>query len=336
MDILLAEDDRVTSLRLQRALEKMGYAVQVASDGAEAWEIVKRGTVSILVSDWMMPQIDGPELCRRIRVRRDTSYTYLILLTARDSREDRIEGLEAGADDFLSKPVDTSELVARLNVARRILGMHDQLRNHASELVKLHSALERQNALLTERAATDGLTGLNNRRMFDEAILSAVAFSARHDQPLTVVMVDVDQFKAYNDEFGHPSGDDVLRSIADVLKSGCRVHDVVARYGGEEFALIFPATGACSSVAVCERLRLAIFGRRWSNRPVSASFGVTTTGHPAVDASRLVWEADKALYHSKARGRNRVTHFSDMILALEPEKSPSKFTRLLTNEHLSK
>ena len=336
MDILLAEGDHVTALRLQRALEKMGYSVQVADDGDEAWEVIKSGNVSILVSDWVMPHIDGPELCRKIRARRDTSYTYLILLTARDSREDRIEGLEAGADDFLSKPVDTSELVARLKVARRILGMHDQLRNHASELAILHSALERQNALLAERASTDGLTGLNNRRMFDEAILSAVAFSERHEQPLTVVMVDVDEFKAYNDALGHPSGDDILRSIADVLKSRCRVHDVVARYGGEEFALILPATGACSSVAVCERLRLAINGRRWSNRPVSASFGVATTGHPNADASRLIWEADKALYHSKARGRNRVTHFSDMIQALEPEKSQEEFTLYLSEDHINK
>lgn len=314
MDILIAEDDRVTALKLQRALEKLGYSVAIAKDGAEAWNIVNSRHVNILVSDWVMPKIDGPELCRRIRAYQNDSYTYVILLTARDSREDRIQGLEAGADDFLSKPLDTSELVARLNVARRILAMQDQLRNHATELAKLHAALERQNVMLEELAATDALTGLSNRRIFDESVVSAVAFAARHHHPLSLVMIDVDHFKSFNDNFGHPTGDEVLRSLAEVLKLGCRVHDVVARYGGEEFALILPATGGCASVAVCDRLRQTVASRRWSHRPVTASFGVATTGHPASDATRLIWEADKALYHSKARGRNRVTHFGDIMI----------------------
>ena len=313
MEILNAEDDRVTALKLQRALEKTGYSVKVARDGAEAWNIVSDGNVRILVSDWMMPKIDGPELCRRIRARPDSSYTYVILLTARDSRDDRIEGLEAGADDFLSKPVDTSELLARLNVAQRILTMQEQLKTHAAEIAKVYAALERQNVLLAERAATDALTSLGNRRVFDESIVPAVSFAARHNQPLSLVMLDVDHFKSYNDNFGHPCGDDILREIATVLKSGCRVHDMVARYGGEEFALILPATGVCASIAVCERLRQTINSRRWPNRPVTASLGVATTRFPAQNHTRLIWEADKALYHSKSRGRNRVTHFTDMI-----------------------
>ncbi len=317
MEILIAEDDRVTALKLRKTLEKMGYSVAVARDGAEAWNIVSRENVKILVSDWMMPEMDGPELCRRIRTREGPLYTYVILLTARDSREDRIKGLEAGADDFLSKPVDPCELTARLNVARRILGMQDQLRAHAEELAKVHAALERQNALLAERAATDALTGLGNRRVFDETIASSVAFSTRHNQPLSLVMLDVDQFKAYNDAFGHMSGDEVLREIAGVLKSGCRVHDLVARYGGEEFALILPATGTCASIAVCERLRQSINNRRWPNRPVTSSFGVATTRHPAQSSTRLLWEADRALYQAKAGGRDRVVHFGDMIMAHE-------------------
>ena len=314
MDILIADDDRVTALKLKRALEKLGYSVAVANDGAEAWNIVNSHHVNILVSDWMMPEIDGPELCRRIRACQNDSYTYVILLTARDSREDRIQGLEAGADDFLSKPLDTGELVARLNVARRILAMQDQLKNHAAELDKLRAALERQNVMLEELAATDSLTGLSNRRIFDESVVSAVAFAARHQHPLSLVMIDVDQFKSFNDTFGHPAGDEVLRSVSEVLKLGCRVHDVVARYGGEEFALILPATGGCASVAVSERLRQSVSGRRWSHRPVTASFGVATIGYPASDATRLIWEADKALYHSKGRGRNRVTHFGDIVI----------------------
>lgn len=331
MDILIAEDDRVSALILQRALEKMGYSVIVARDGGEAWRLVNGGGIGLVVSDWMMPEVDGLELCRRIRGRIDTVYTYVILLTSRDSRNDRLEGLEAGADDFLSKPLDAGELVARLNVARRILGMQDLLRAHATQLAELQVALERQNALLAERASTDGLTGLGNRRHFDETLASAYSFAVRHDQPLSLVLLDVDHFKLFNDTFGHQSGDDVLRALADTLRSRTRGHDFVARYGGEEFALILPGTGSSQALSFCERIRSSIEGRRWTHRSVTASFGVTTTTQPAQNLVELLRQADKALYRSKAEGRNRVAHFDeDMTVsvtaivekcesALEPE-----------------
>jgi diguanylate cyclase (GGDEF)-like protein len=312
MEILVADDDRVTVLKLQRSLEKLGYAVTVAHDGAEAWQHVCENKVSVLISDWMMPEVDGLELCRRIRARYTTSYTYVILLTARDSRDDRLEGLDAGADDFLCKPPDTGELIARLNGARRILKMHDQLQSHAAQLAELHAALELQNALLAERAATDGLTGLCNRQQFDDSLRSALSFAVRHAKPLSLILLDVDHFKTYNDAFGHLAGDDVLCGLADTLRSVARTHDVVARYGGEEFAVILPATEMPGAWAAAERLRVAIEGRIWPYRSVTASFGVTTTCSPFIEPARLIAEADRALYHSKSSGRNRVNHFCDL------------------------
>ena len=320
MKILVAEDDRVSALKLRRTLEKLGYEAAVVADGNAAWEQVQAGDVELLISDWMMPEMDGPELCRRIRERPDTFYTYVILLTARSGRDDRLAGLEAGADDFLTKPFDTAELVARLNVARRILSMQQQLRTHAQQLRELHTALERQNQLLerqnellTERAATDGLTGVGNRRRFDEALGSALSFGSRYDQALSLVLLDVDRFKTFNDAFGHQAGDDALRQVAQALRNGARLHDVVARYGGEEFALILPATAAPDAGAVAERLRATIAAGPWTLRPITASFGVATVAAgESVSAAALIAQADRALYHSKASGRDRVTHALDL------------------------
>lgn len=312
MDILVADDDRLTTLRLKRTLEKLGHSVSVAHDGDEAWRLVLEQKVGVLISDWVMPGTDGLELIRRIRSRHTTSYTYVVLLTARDSREDRLRGLDAGADDLLCKPPDTGELMARLNVARRILTMHEQLQLHAAQLAELHAALASQNALLTERAATDGLTGLYNRRQFDESLRAALSFGSRHAQSLSLLLLDVDHFKNFNDAFGHQAGDDVLRSVAETLRGLARTHDVVARYGGEEFAVILPGTDANGSMMAAERLRSALEQRGWPFRPVTASFGAATTDSPYTDPARLIEEADRALYGSKSRGRNRVTHFRDL------------------------
>jgi two-component system cell cycle response regulator len=321
MEILIVDDDRVTVVKLQRSLEKLGHRVTVARDGAEAWRRVCAGGVSLIVSDWMMPELDGLELCRRIRARAATPYTYVILLTARGSRDDRLEGLDAGADDFLSKPLDTGELVARINVARRILAMHDQLQSHADQLAALHVALERQNAMLAERAATDALTGLCNRRQFDESLRSALSFAGRHGQMLSLIMLDVDLFKTYNDTFGHQAGDDVLRILAGTLRTESRGHDIVARYGGEEFAVILPATDSEGAVSAAERLRMAVARQPWPQRSVTASFGVATAVARACDADRLLREADRALYHSKARGRNCTTHHADLV-GSPPSRGP--------------
>jgi diguanylate cyclase (GGDEF)-like protein len=294
MRILIAEDQPASALYLRRTLERLGHEVIVATNGAEAWRIVRDDGVSIVISDWMMPGIDGLELCRRIRLRAGLRYTYIILLTSKDLRAERLEGLRAGADDFLVKPPDSDELAVRLQIAQRILGVQEQL--------------ERMNRQLAELVTTDGLTGVRNRRSFDELFAGALSFAPRHSLPLSLAMVDVDQFKSFNDTFGHPAGDGVLRTVAGLLRSNVREHDVVARYGGEEFAVLLPATDRPGSLSVGERLRAAVADHAWPLRPVTISLGIATLAPAAHAPVRLVEDADHALYRAKRLGRNRVVH----------------------------
>ena len=273
----------------------MGHEATVAPDGEQAWRIVQSGDAPLLISDWMMPLLDGPELCRRIRSAARDRYTYIILLTSRDRREDRLEGLRAGADDFLTKPPDPDELTVRLEIAERILTVHAQL--------------ARQNERLAELAAIDELTGTKNRRRFREDLELLFAQADRLGSPLSLIMLDLDHFKEYNDTFGHPAGDEVLRRLGSTLRSALRSHDVVARYGGEEFVVLLPATGENEAIEVAERLRSAIANRPWPHREVTASLGVGTIGPRTAGATALVDQADRALYHSKQAGRNQVTHY---------------------------
>lgn len=302
MKILIAEDQPPAALFLRRTLERMGHEPVVAVDGEQAWGLIQEAPTPLLISDWMMPRLDGLELCRRIRRRaaaaRDedaVGYTYVILLTSKDSRQDRLEGLRAGADDFLIKPPDPDELAIRLEIAGRILAVH--------------GALARQNARLAELATVDELTGAKNRRRFREDLEMLHAVASRHGAPLSLVMLDVDRFKQYNDEFGHPAGDEVLRVVGKTLRDNTRDQDVVARYGGEEFAVLLPSTNVESSLILAERLRAKIEAHLWTRRPVTASFGIATTGLNIPDSSGLVEAADQALYHSKKAGRNRVSHY---------------------------
>jgi two-component system chemotaxis response regulator CheY len=298
MKILIAEDQKVAALYLRRTLEKLGHEVEIAPDGEAAWRMICDGGVSLLISDWMMPNLDGPELCRRLRASPPNRYIYIILLTSLDRHEDRVKGLRAGADDFLTKPPDPDELAVRLEIAERILAVHDQL--------------ARQNALLAELAATDELTGAKNRRRFREDLDLFFAQANRLGLPLSVIMLDIDHFKRYNDAFGHPAGDHVLQQVGRMLRSTVRGHDVVARYGGEEFVVLLPATSAADAFEVAERLRGSIAGHDWPHRAVTASFGVATYGPDTPDAVALVERADRALYASKEAGRNRTRHFDQI------------------------
>lgn len=294
MKILIAEDQQVAAMYLRRMLEKMGHHAELAPDGEAAWRMLREGETSLLISDWMMPRLDGLELCRRLRSAPSGRYIYIILLTSLDRREDRVNGLRAGADDFLTKPPDLDELAVRLEIAERILAVHDQL--------------ARQNALLAELASTDELTGVKNRRRFREDLELLSSQAERMKSPLSLILLDIDHFKTYNDTFGHPAGDAVLRQVGRMLRTTLRSHDVVARYGGEEFVVLLPATGADEAVEVAERLRGTIAEHAWPHRPVTASFGVATSGPDTPDAAALVDRADRALYRSKEAGRNRTRY----------------------------
>jgi diguanylate cyclase (GGDEF)-like protein len=313
MRILIVEDDPMSALVLRKTLENMGHETIVATDGLEAWQLLEREDIRLVISDWMMPRMDGIELCRRIRGQNRRVYTYVIVLTAKRQRKDRVEALHAGADDLLAKPFDQGELIARTQVAQRILTMQEELQARSRELEAVRDELECQNQRLAEMAVCDGLTGLKNHRHFREMLDAGFSFAVRQRLPLSVVMIDVDQFKPYNDSFGHPAGDAVLRDLAETLLKNSREHDLVARYGGEEFVVLLPGTDTMASRVVCERMRLMIEQRIWPLRPITVSMGVATMSLATLSAGQLIHEADQALYHSKRRGRNRATHFQDLI-----------------------
>jgi diguanylate cyclase (GGDEF)-like protein len=294
--VLVAEDHAPTVRDLVLLAEARGHPVIAVADGARAWSVLRRRRVSLVIVGRAIPGLDGLELCRRIRARRADHYTYIVL-TGEGGDGHRLEGLHAGADDFLARPLDLREMTARLVIARRILATQE--------------GLARKNAELARLAETDPLTGLCNRRRFDEALRMHASLANRRGLPLALAMLDVDHFKAYNDAFGHPAGDGVLRGIARLLRDEARAHDVLARYGGEEFAALLPATDATAAQSFAERLRAAIEAADWPLRPITASFGVATLDPVAPDPSALVRMADAALYRSKRLGRNRVTPFDD-------------------------
>ena len=221
-------------------LEEAGHEVLVASDGQSAWRMIQMSHVPLVLTDWTMPGLDGPELCRRIRRLEGRPYTYVMILTARTSSPERVEGLRAGADDFLVKPLDRHELIARVEIARRILTMQADILARTAQAERLADELQLQNERLSELAWTDGLTGLCNRRRFLDALEAALSLASRRGLPLSIALLDVDRFKDYNDAFGHQAGDEVLRQLAEMLRANVRAHDLVARYGGEEFAVLLP------------------------------------------------------------------------------------------------
>ncbi len=293
MNVLIADDQREALDHLGSALEAIGHEVEVAHDGESAWEYLRAGEASVLISDWMIPGLDGPELCRRLRAHDLGRYVYVILLTGRGGRFDRLQGLRAGADDFLTKPPDFEGLAIRLEVASRILAVHRELKLRNLEQMA--------------QATTDGLTGLANRRHFDSELRRMLDLARRSSFPLSLLLADVDRFKAFNDEHGHSAGDDVLRRVAVLLRDGVRSHDLAARHGGEEFAVLLPATSGLGAARAADRIRKAIAGAPWDHRPITACFGIATA-LPAepMDTEILFARAVEALDRAKQSGRNRV------------------------------
>jgi len=300
--ILLAEDDPVTRMLMTRFLKKAGYEVDAVGDGAEAFDKMTKRYYPILITDWEMPGMDGLALCKAVRNIQLDGYVYTLLLTARDAKEHIIAGLEAGADDYLIKPVYEPELIARLNAGRRILALEHSLRG----------ANERNRVL----SITDALTGAFNRRYLMDQLPREVERCRRYAYPLTVIMCDIDHFKRINDAQGHSAGDDVLQQFALRIQESIRSHsDWIARYGGEEFLLVLPETEFKAGVLVAEKVRELIqavpFTTRAGDIHVTASLGVSATGSlgPELDlkVEGLLKVADQCLYTSKQSGRNRTT-----------------------------
>lgn len=448
--ILIVEDDPVSAMVVVRSLELLGYEADVASTAEEALERFDNCRYHLMIADWMLPGIDGIELCRHLR-ELPGPYCYFLLCSAKEDRAIRLDAFDAGVDDFLSKPLDRDELRARLLVARRILAneermarQRDEVERSANQLADLNESLkvasrrfedlfnglpvacftfdpngfvhewnraaeeafgvpaygtlqrpawevlgsnggvwsaeqcervfqgpgvvefdwtytglevpkhfacriiamrgrnsaavgavcanvdvterknqeislayekaclEDANARLHDLASNDGLTGLWNRRSFLTELESACAAHRRDGRPFSLILLDIDRFKQYNDTFGHPAGDEVLRRFARVLKETAREGEHPSRYGGEEFAIVLFDTDSTKAVAAAERYRKAVESAKWRERPVTCSLGVATCGHDGTDADALIEAADLALYASKQAGRNRVTYAGDL------------------------
>ncbi len=297
--ILLAEDDPVTRMLMTRFLKNAGYEVDAVANGSEALDKMTKRYYPMLVTDWEMPEMDGVTLCKAVRSMQLDGYVYALLLTARDAKEHIIAGLEAGADDYLVKPVHEAELIARLNAGRRILALEHSLR-----------VANQRNRILS---ITDALTGAYNRRYLMEQLPREFERCRRYAYPLSVLMCDLDHFKQVNDQRGHAAGDDVLQQFASRAQKYIRSNsDWMARYGGEEFLIVLPETTHDQGVIVAEKIRQLIeatpFATRAGDAVVTASFGVASTGPHGPDLSlsveTLIRAADESLYKSKLAGRN--------------------------------
>jgi two-component system, cell cycle response regulator len=298
--VLIAEDDPIFRRILESWFKRWDYGVTAVENGLDAWEVLQRDDApQLAILDWMMPGMDGIELCRRIRSRDQGTYLYVLLLTAKDNKQDMIAGLEAGADDYLTKPFDVDELHARVRAGKRILD--------------LQAALLRAQAASQFDAAHDRLTSIWNRGAILDLLIGEAERSRRSNDSLGVIMADVDFFKQVNDTHGHLVGDTVLREVGRRLASALRSYDSVGRYGGEEFLIIVPGCDSLNLTVTAERLR-----RRIADQPIDTSAGpvpVTislglVSAQPSesrlIDPEALLHDADQALYAAKARGRNRV------------------------------
>jgi diguanylate cyclase (GGDEF)-like protein len=314
--ILIAEDDLISCRILDKNLKNWGYTTILAKNGKDAWKSLQDPGLRLALLDWMMPEIDGLELCKKIRLENKPNYTYIILLTARDNPQDIINGLEAGADDYMTKPVNFLELRARLQTGQRIIQLEDKLLETQKQLYNL--------------ATKDSLTMLWNRASILKFLEEELDHGARDEYPTSVIMLDIDNFKKINDEFGHLAGDRVLQAVTACLRANVRPYDKVGRYGGDEMLIVLPNCSLFCVAKVAERLRHSCAKNKFkvggSIVSITLSLGCTSSerhARPTVD--RLIRISDKALYKAKRTGRNRVA-LSDDLETLKKGKFHDKKT----------
>ena len=370
IEILVVDDSRVQSKLLKDLLQGRGYIVRSAVDGREALDMVREKKPTLIISDVVMPVMNGYDMCFALKQDETLRDVPVILLTSLSDTSDIVLGLMARADYYLTKPYSPEYLLSTitgllqqppathdetlqplevtigetrhqimasrqqmlslllstygnaveqnrilLQVQRELRALNDQLREQSQQIIEQQQKLEEANLQLHSLATHDGLTKLKNHRAFKEKLDEELERTARYGQPLSLLLLDVDAFKQYNDSFGHPAGDEVLVTLARVLCENSRSADFAARYGGEEFAVLLPNTDKQWALFMAERLRTAIEGTAWPHRAVTASFGAATfqeSNHHNDAGAALIKAADKALYQSKRTGRNRVTHSEDI------------------------
>jgi len=310
--ILIADDSLLSRRILEAFLVKRDYEVVSANNGEEAFRLLSADDAPRLaVLDWMMPGMEGTQVCRMVREQSgDRPYVYILLLTARTEREDLLKGLEAGADDYITKPFDPAEFHARLRVGRRILDLQDNLIAARDEL--------------RFRATHDALTGVANRAVILETLRREQSRQEREGGSFGLIIADIDHFKNVNDTYGHLAGDSVLKAVTKTMETTLRPYDSVGRYGGEEFLIVVPRSDATAALSVAERIRKAIAAKPVQTDAgevqVTASLGVAASMEPSrSDSKALLQLADEALYRAKQNGRNR----SELALAPAPVETTS-------------
>jgi len=305
---ILIVDDHEDNIELLRArLEAWGYTSESAADGAEALEKIQKSPPDLVLLDVMMPKVDGIEVARRVKSNASLPFIPIIMQTALDATENKVEGLEAGADDYITKPIDFAELKARLQSMLRIKRLQEELEERERQLLEA-------NERLRHMSQTDGLTGVDNRRHLEERLDEMFEHEKRLKEPFACVMCDLDRFKAVNDTHGHQAGDAVLKQFARILRNEMREIDHVGRYGGEEFMMLLPGTVLDAALPFAERVRKQVESHTFTfdggSIQRTASFGVSAWPHPRInDTDALVRSADDALYVAKETGRNRVVRF---------------------------
>jgi two-component system, cell cycle response regulator len=300
--VLIVDDDPLIRERLEALVAAAGFEVRTVSSGAAALAVLHKDFAPIVITDRAMPDMDGITLCRTIRNEHLENYVYILLITVQDSEADILAGLDAGADDYLSKRVSPAQLIARLRTAQRILTLEHSLRAVIEEKGRL--------------ATTDALTGANNRRYFVRHLTREIRRSRRYSEPLSLLMLDIDHFKKINDRYGHGVGDEVLQVFARrILHSLPRDSDWFARLGGEEFAVVLPQTALTGAQMVAEKIRQQVGAApmHTAGGPIDVTVSIGVSGLEALHAAeepsvdRLMDIADRCLYRSKDEGRDRVT-----------------------------
>jgi diguanylate cyclase (GGDEF)-like protein len=313
MKILIADDDPISRRMMQKMLQDDGYEVVMAEDGLRAaYELSVQDGPRLALIDWMMPGLDGPEVCREVRGKYDQSYVYILLLTSKESSEDIVAGLEAGADDYLTKPCHAAELKARLLTGRRILQLEDKLIEAREEM--------------RFKATHDSLTQLWDRGAIVSLLKNELHRSLRTRKPVSIMLCDVDHFKRVNDQYGHSSGDAVLREVAARLLNGIRSYDAVGlycdavgRYGGEEFLLILSDCDATQIKSRAESIRESIENEAFQTQDCDLSITISIGAATVTDWDKsqsvesLLNQADVALYRAKSEGRNRVAYAECLV-----------------------